>query len=147
MDLQWVAEYIKVAEEVGLAEVAVEADGRAFRFRRGVAPRADAVAQTKDEPEAARTDREDGREEHVVRSGFVGFFHRGADPAGAPLVKLGDHVTAGQPMGTVEALRTLNEVRAPVSGMVAEILVDNAEAVEYGHPLFVIQSDADAEET
>ena len=145
MDPQRVVEYIKVAEELGLAEVAVEADGRAFRFRRGVAARADAALQADDKPDTAPTEEADAPEEHVVRSRFVGFFHRGADPGAAPLVKLGDHVTAGQPIGTVEALRTLNEVRAPVSGTIAEFLVDNAEAVEYGHPLFAIQPDEGAE--
>jgi len=141
VDLQELEAYIKAAEELGLAELAVGAEGHAFRFRRGVAvPAAGGVTPPRPESAPGAPAQAPGQD-HVVRSRFVGFFHRGDGPDRSPLVGLGDRVTPGQRLGTVETLRTLNEVTAEVAGTVTDILVESGDAVEYGEPLIVIKPD------
>ena len=55
-----------------------------------------------------------------------------------PLVKVGDHVEAGQTLGIIEAMKLLNEIEAETSGTIKEICVENAQPVEFGQPLFII---------
>jgi biotin carboxyl carrier protein len=143
VDLQRIVDYVRLAEEVGLAEVAIEADGRAFRFRRGMPPRlATETPEQGTEPPAPAD--EQPTEDHIIHSRLVGFFHRGVEPEAAPLVEVGDRVEAGTRLGTIEALRTLSEVVSDVSGTVADVVVDDGQAVEYGQPLLVVRPDADS---
>ena len=56
-----------------------------------------------------------------------------------PFVKVGDHVKKGQILAIVEAMKLMNEIESDFDGEVAEIYVENAQAVEYGQPLFRIK--------
>jgi len=78
--------------------------------------------------------------EHVVRAPMVGTFYRGPSPEAPPLVVQGQRVAAGDPLCVLEAMKLLNEVVADVSGVVAAILVEDGAPVEYGQPLFVIET-------
>ena len=55
-------------------------------------------------------------------------------------MKVGDHVTVGQTLCIIEAMKIMNEIESDVSGVVAEILVENAQPVEYNQPLFIIET-------
>jgi len=74
-----------------------------------------------------------------VTAGLVGLFHHGRSHGSAPLVSVGDEVARGQVIGTIEALRKLTDVVAVCSGVIAEVLVDDGEAVQYGDRLFAIR--------
>ena len=76
---------------------------------------------------------------HVVKAAMVGLFHRGRDFDSAPLVEVGDRVTEGQVIGTIEALRKLTDVVCDVDGQVVEVLHEDGEPVQYGQPLFAIR--------
>ena len=76
---------------------------------------------------------------HVVKSPIVGTFYESPAPGAPPFVKPGDVVSAGQVLCIIEAMKLMNEIEAEVSGKVVEILVDNAQPVEYGEPLFHIE--------
>jgi acetyl-CoA carboxylase biotin carboxyl carrier protein len=78
-------------------------------------------------------------QKHKVVAPLVGTFHMGARPKGRALVAVGDHVEAGQPVGTIESLNMFNEVEIPVSGHVLEIFVQDGEPVEYGQVLMTIE--------
>ena len=54
-------------------------------------------------------------------------------------VKEGDTVEAGAPLFIIEAMKILNQIESDQSGVITQILVENAEPVEYGQPLFVIE--------
>jgi acetyl-CoA carboxylase biotin carboxyl carrier protein len=78
--------------------------------------------------------------EHKVLAPLVGTFHTWAKPKGGALVAVGDHVRAGQLVGTIESLNVLNEVETTVAGHVVEILVQDGQPVEYGQVLMTIDS-------
>ena len=73
---------------------------------------------------------------HAVRSPLVGTFYRAPAPGEEAYVEVGDRVRAGQTLCIVEAMKLMNEIPADVSGEVVEILVGNAEGVEYDQTLF-----------
>lgn len=74
----------------------------------------------------------------TVTSPMVGTFYRSPNPGADPFVKVGDKVEAGQTLCIIEAMKLLNEIEAETSGTIKEILVDNAQPVEFGQPLFII---------
>lgn len=73
-----------------------------------------------------------------VTSPMVGTFYRAPAPDADPYVEVGDRVSVGQTLCILEAMKLMNELEAEVSGVVKEICVENAEAVEYGQVLFRI---------
>lgn len=79
--------------------------------------------------------------QHIIKSPIVGTFFVSASPDSAPFVKSGDHVKAGQVVCIVEAMKLMNEIEADVAGTIVKALVDNAQPVEYGQPLFSIKPD------
>ena len=80
--------------------------------------------------------------EHKVVAPFVGTFHVWAKPKGGTLVAVGDHVKAGQLIGTIQSLNVLNEVETSVAGRVVEIFVQDGQPVEYGQLLMTIDGSA-----
>jgi len=75
----------------------------------------------------------------TVRSPIVGTFFRSPTPGGESYVNIGDVVKKGQILCIVEAMKLMNEIKSEVKGKILEILVDNAEPVEFGQPLFLIE--------
>ena len=74
-----------------------------------------------------------------VTSPIVGTFYRSPNPKADSFVEVGDRVTKGQTLCIVEAMKLMNEIQAEISGVVAEILVDNGEGVEFGQNLIAIK--------
>ena len=75
---------------------------------------------------------------HLVTSPFVGTFYRRPNPDADPYVELGNRVDKGTVLCIVEAMKLMNEIEADVAGTVVSVLVDDAQPVEYGQPLFKI---------
>lgn len=83
----------------------------------------------------------EGKEEvsgNVVTSPIVGTFYRAPSPDDDPFVKVGDQVEKGQTLCIVEAMKIMNEIESEYSGEIKKILVEDAEAVEFEQPLFVV---------
>lgn len=76
---------------------------------------------------------------HKLKSPINGTFYRSPSPGADPFVKEGDHVNAGQTLCIVEAMKVMNEVKAPVSGKVVKIVRDNAEVVKSEDVLMIIE--------
>ena len=74
-----------------------------------------------------------------ITSPLVGTFYRSASPDSAPYVQVGSKVTEDTTVCIIEAMKVMNEVKSEKTGTIKEILVDNAQAVEYGQVLFVIE--------
>jgi acetyl-CoA carboxylase biotin carboxyl carrier protein len=70
-----------------------------------------------------------------VTSPMVGTFYRAPSPDESPYVNVGDRIRSGQVVCIVEAMKLMNEVEAEVTGEIVEILVENAQSVEYGQVL------------
>ncbi len=77
---------------------------------------------------------------HVVTSPFVGTFYRKPNPDSPAYVSVGERVDKGQVLCIVEAMKLMNEIEADVAGSVVAILVEDGVSVEYGQPLFKIQT-------
>jgi len=73
--------------------------------------------------------------EILITAPMIGTFYAAATPGAQPFVVEGDEVYVGQTIGIIEAMKIMNEIAADRSGIVKEILVANAQAVEYGSPL------------
>jgi len=77
---------------------------------------------------------------HVIRSPLVGTFYRSPAPGAPPFVEEGDIVSPGQVLCIIEALKVMNEIESDVKGRVVKILAENGQPVEYGQPLFLIDT-------
>lgn len=75
---------------------------------------------------------------HVIKSPIVGTFYSSPSPGANAFVRIGDHVTAGQVLCIIEAMKLMNEIEADVAGEVMRVFVENGQPVEYGEPLFAI---------
>ena len=77
---------------------------------------------------------------HIIPSPIVGTFYRSASPSADPFVKIGTSVEPDTVVCIIEAMKLMNEIQAETSGEVVKIYVENGQPVEYGQPLFGIQS-------
>ncbi len=132
--------------EYGLSEVEVEREGVRVRLRREIqaapgpasgGPRAGTAAGAAPVVEVASG----AGEAHLltVEAPMVGTFYRAASPDAQPFVRDGDRVKKGQVVCIIEAMKLMNEIESKVAGRVVKVLVENAQPVEYGQPLFLLE--------
>jgi acetyl-CoA carboxylase biotin carboxyl carrier protein len=76
----------------------------------------------------------------IVTSPFVGTFYRSPAPDADPFVEVGNRIEKGQVLCIVEAMKLMNEIEAEYTGVIAAVLVENEQSVEYGQPLFKISA-------
>ena len=76
---------------------------------------------------------------HEILSPIVGTFYRSPSPDADSYVQVGDIVSEDSVVSIVEAMKLMNEIKAEVSGKIVKVLVDNATAVEYNQPLFLVE--------
>jgi len=74
-----------------------------------------------------------------VKSPMVGTFYRAPEPGVEPYVKAGSRISAGQTLCIIEAMKIMNELEAEVSGTVREVLIEDAQPVEFGQVLFRVE--------
>jgi acetyl-CoA carboxylase biotin carboxyl carrier protein len=74
-----------------------------------------------------------------VKSPMVGTFYRSPEPGSEPYAKVGSRVATGQTLCIIEAMKIMNELESEVSGVVKEILVEDAQPVEFGQVLFRVE--------
>ncbi len=131
--------------ETGLSEIEVEQHGVRIRVARTLAPAvyaapvptsavvgSAAAGGAADEPDVL------ARGEHVT-SPMVGTIYLRPQPEAEPFIRIGDRVSAGQTLLIVEAMKTMNPIPAPRDGVVLAVLVEDAQPVEFGEPLVVIE--------
>ena len=145
MDIRKIKKLIEIIEESGIAELEIKEGEEAIRISRysaAPAPVAYAPAPASTMPAATVVGTAPAEEKitgHVVKSPMVGTFYRSASPGTKVFVEVGQAVLAGDTLCIIEAMKILNQIEADKSGIVTQILVDNAEPVEYGQPLFIIE--------
>ncbi|HEY4136426.1 MAG TPA: acetyl-CoA carboxylase biotin carboxyl carrier protein [Alphaproteobacteria bacterium] len=136
----------QLLEETGLTEIEV-ADGTwKVRVSKassavGMVPAAVAAATTAAVNAAAHpaAGEDPARHPGAVTSPMVGTVYVAPEPNAASYVKVGDHVAEGQTVMLIEAMKTMNPIRAPRAGKISQILVANAAPVEYGEVLLIIE--------
>jgi len=146
VDTKMVRELAKLLSETGLTEIEVEDNGRRIRVARGTvaaqaapaqaAAAASAPASAAPTPAPAEPAAPDMAS--AVRSPMVGTAYLFAEPGADPFIKVGDKVKAGDTLLIVEAMKVMNPITAPAAGTVQQILIENAQPVEFDQPLVVI---------
>jgi acetyl-CoA carboxylase biotin carboxyl carrier protein len=81
-----------------------------------------------------------GAGSHILTSPIVGTFYRASSPDADPFSEVGARVKKGQVVCIIEAMKLMNEIESDVDGVVVEIYPQNAQAVEFGEPLFAIRT-------
>jgi acetyl-CoA carboxylase biotin carboxyl carrier protein len=151
VDFGELKDLIRILEQSGLSELEVEENGRRIRLHKAgavpvvaapisiapvAAPQAAAESLV---PRAKEEDPAGGLP--TFDSPMVGTFYRAPSPDADVFVKVGDRVEENQTICIVEAMKLMNEVGAKFSGVIEKILVENAQAVEFGQPLFAVRRD------
>ena len=154
MDLRKLKTLIDLVSESNVSELEItEAEGKVHIVKSAAAPvvmaapavvaapvatavAAPAPAVVSAEPVAAEVTEPAG---HIVKSPMVGTFYRASSPGAKSFVDVGSVVNEGDTICIIEAMKILNEIEADKSGTITKILAENGQAVEYGHPLFVIE--------
>jgi len=132
-------------EETGLNEIEYEAGEQRIRVTRGGAGAtvlaSPGVAAAPAQNGAAPADAapaSDTPPDGAVLSPMVGTVYVSPEPGAPPFVKVGDRVTEGQTLLIVEAMKVMNPIPAPRAGTVRQILISDAQPVEYGEVLMVV---------
>lgn len=164
MDLNYLKKLLKIVDESGVDEVEIEEEGTKIRIKKSPTykensqnvfpfpfpqnfqlpvqtpvaqpqPSAPAIIEEKKVVE----DKKPEKKYHEIKSPIVGTFYRAPSPDAEPYVKVGDTVQVGQVLCIVEAMKLMNEIESDVNGKIVQILVENAQPVEYGQTLFLIE--------
>ncbi|MBN2575948.1 MAG: acetyl-CoA carboxylase biotin carboxyl carrier protein [Deltaproteobacteria bacterium] len=143
LDLDRLRELAELATEFDLAEIELDAYGGVRVTRRAggaLVPAAPLLpppppVHVAPPPDKSAKVSEPGA---LLTSPFVGTFYRAPAPEAPPFVDVGQTVRKGQVVCIVEAMKLMNEIESEFDGKILEILVKNAEHVEYGQPLFRI---------
>lgn len=146
VDTALVRELAEMLSETGLTEIEVEEGDRRIRVSRGggvavAAPAAvpAAVAAPAAAPAAAEPAAADTVDlANALRSPMVGTAYLSGEPGADPFVAVGDMVKEGQTLIIVEAMKVMNPITAPKAGKITQILINNADPVEFDQPLLVI---------
>jgi acetyl-CoA carboxylase biotin carboxyl carrier protein len=77
-----------------------------------------------------------------IKSPMVGTFYAAPEPGAAPYARVGSRVAPGQVVCIIEAMKIMNEIESEVAGVIREVLVENAQPVEFGQPLYRVDPHA-----
>lgn len=164
MDLNYLKKLLKIVDESGVDEVEIEEEGQKIRIKKSpdikvnsqgfvpyqfpaqnfqIVPQTSITNQTSQSAEITKQEEAKPQETavkyHEIKSPIVGTFYRAPSPDADPFVKVGDIVSVGQVLCIVEAMKLMNEIESDVKGKLVKILVENAQPVEYGQTLFLIE--------
>ncbi|MFH1190882.1 MAG: acetyl-CoA carboxylase biotin carboxyl carrier protein [Candidatus Omnitrophota bacterium] len=149
MNLKEIKEMINLMNENGLTELEVEKDDMRIRLKKtasvvegleapvgypalGVAV-SGVKTQTAQEIEAKNVIKT-----VEIKSPMVGTFYRAPSPEAVAYIEIGQIIQPGQVICIIEAMKLMNEIKSEIKGKILEVLVDNAEPVEFGQALFLI---------
>ena len=155
MDLRKIKKLMELLEESGIAEIEVKEGEESIKLSRNISSTTNMQApqiiqhplQTVQPPtnqqasDTGANSVDDLKKEkrNTVNSPMVGTFYASASPESKPFVTIGQSVKKGDTLCILEAMKMMNQVQAESDGKIVEILVDNAEPVEFDQPLFVLE--------
>jgi acetyl-CoA carboxylase biotin carboxyl carrier protein len=144
IDSELVRTLATLLAETGLSEIEYAVGDRRIRVARAATPVSVAVPasaqsplvnSTAPSPAAATPAELPG----AVKAPMVGTVYLSPQPEAPPFVKLGDTIAEGQVLLIIEAMKVMNQIRAPRAGRLAHVLVEDGAPVEYGEALMVIE--------
>lgn len=149
MNIKEIKEMINLMNENGLVELEIEKDDMRIRLKKttnGIESfEGPVVFQGQNIAAGARPQNAQEAEDKnavktvEIKSPMVGTFYRAPNPEAPAYVEIGTVIEPGQVICIIEAMKLMNEIKSEIKGKVLEILVDNAEPVEFGQPLFLIE--------
>ena len=155
MDLRKIKKLMELLEESGIAEIEVKEGEESIKLSRNISSSTNMQTpqiiqqpvQTSQPPNnqqasdmgANAVDNLKKEKRNTVNSPMVGTFYASASPESKPFVTIGQSVKKGDTLCILEAMKMMNQVQAESDGKIVEILVDNAETVEFDQPLFVLE--------
>ena len=148
MYIKEIKDMINLMNENSLAELEIEKEGVRIKLKKGSSgfERAVEFIQQPMSGQAQRQEKvamgaqpAEKRNVLEVKSPMVGTFYRSASPEAPPYVNIGDTIDVGQVVCIIEAMKLMNEIKSEVKGKIVDIQVDNAEPVEFGQALFVVE--------
>ena len=155
MDLRKIKKLMELLEESGIAEIEVKEGEESIKLSRNISSSTNMqVPQVIQQPvqssqpptnqEASdmgvnAVDNLKKEKRNTVNSPMVGTFYASASPESKPFVTIGQSGKKGDTLCILEAMKMMNQVQAESDGKIVEILVDNAEPVEFDQPLFVLE--------
>ena len=155
MDLRKIKKLMELLEESGIAEIEVKEGEESIKLSRNISSSTNMQTpqiiqqpvQTSQPPAnqqasdagANAVDNLKKEKRNTVNSPMVGTFYASASPESKPFVTIGQSVKKGDTLCILEAMKMMNQVQAESDGKIVEILVDNAEPVEFDQPLFVLE--------
>lgn len=151
MDIRKIKKLIELIEESDIAEIEIREGEESVRLSRysSVQPQLPAAPAQLALPAAAPVAAVAAQQAaapapeeikgYVVKSPMVGTFYRSPTPGAKSFVELGSRVNVGDTLCIIEAMKILNQIEAEKSGVISKILMENAQPVEFGQPLFVIE--------
>ncbi len=149
MDIRKVKKLIELLEESDIAEIEIHEGEESVRISRAsafpvqttqVAAAAAPSAPAAPTPTAAEAEPEPEKiSGHQITSPMVGTFYRAASPGSKSFVEEGQHVSQGDTLCIIEAMKILNQIESDTSGVVKKILAENGQPIEYNQPLFIIE--------
>ena len=139
---------ISLMNENGLTELEIEREGTKIKIKKGSLDGAGYAAKKPAEfyvetqhipqpPESLTQTANAHRKE--IKSPMVGTFYRAPSPESPPFLEVGQTVEVGQVVCVVEAMKLMNEIKSEIKGKVVEVAVENAQPVEFGQTLFVVE--------
>ncbi|HEX3044062.1 MAG TPA: acetyl-CoA carboxylase biotin carboxyl carrier protein [Bacillota bacterium] len=162
MNIKEIKELVKILDGTDISEFSLETEGNKINIKRGssiayvnqpiapiipvaapghpimpdhagssLAPAASTGAKEKNEGLAPN--------QVLISAPMVGTFYRAPSPEAQPYVQVGQIIEAGHVVCIIEAMKLMNEIESENSGKIVEVLVENAQPVEYGQPLFVLE--------
>jgi oxaloacetate decarboxylase alpha subunit len=154
MNLKEIKELIDMLKNTDIAELEIERSGVKVRLRKGsdlpipsmhrmeYPPAAIIAPAVAEAPVAAAEKAAEPAKANVakVSSPIVGTFYRSSSPDKPSYVEVGDTVKKGQVLCIIEAMKLMNEIESETAGKIVQILLENGAPVEYGQPLFVIET-------
>lgn len=152
MDLRKLKKLIDLVEESGISELELTEGEESVRISRqgqavqqpqqySIPQQPSPSIQSDIQTPTANVVKEDLVQESndALTSPMVGTFYRSSSPEADPYVEVGSTVKKGDTLCIVEAMKLLNEIEADRDGTIKKILVENAQPVEFGEPLFIIE--------
>ncbi len=144
-DVEQIRVLVELMEQHDLTELDIKQADRNIRLCRGatnaVAMQPMAMAAPAAAP-AAGDDAADDPNLVIIKAPMVGTYYCRPNPNAEPFVRIGDSITAETTVCIIEAMKVFNEIPAEISGKIVAILVDDEEPVEFGKPLFKIDTSA-----
>ncbi|MBO9500074.1 MAG: acetyl-CoA carboxylase biotin carboxyl carrier protein [Novosphingobium sp.] len=149
VDTKLIRQLADMLTDTGLTEIEVEDGDRKIRVARHAAPAGQAVAYAPAPVAAAPAAAAPAAAApaaaepapvaaNALRSPMVGTAYLSAEPGADPFIKVGDKVKAGQTLLIIEAMKVMNPINATADGTVQQILIENAQPVEFDQPLVVV---------